>query len=42
MIINILLWLIFAALVMISVQLSNVTKLLRRIAIQNAESRLDE
>lgn len=42
MITNIILWLIFAALVTISVQLSNVTKLLRGMAAKNAASRLDE
>lgn len=38
---NIILWIIFAALVTISIQLSNITKLLRRIEASNAESRPD-
>ncbi|MDQ7100889.1 hypothetical protein [Serratia sp. MF2] len=42
MITNIILWIIFAVLVTISVQLSNVTKLLRNIDAKNAESRPDE
>lgn len=38
---NISLWIIFAVLVTISVQLSNVTKLLRSIDAKNAETRPD-
>lgn len=41
MITNIILWIIFAVLVTISVQLSNVTKLLRSIDAKNAENRPD-
>lgn len=41
MITNIILWIIFAVLVTISVQLSNVTKLLRSIDAKDAESRPD-
>lgn len=39
MITSIILWGVFAVLVVISVQLSNVTKLLRSIDAKNAESR---
>lgn len=41
MITNIILWIIFAVLVTISVQLSNVTKLLRSIDAKNDETRPD-
>lgn len=41
MVTNIILWIIFAVLVTISVQLSNVTKLLRSIDAKNVESRPD-